>query len=113
MSEAAGAGPAWADARGEIDRIDREIVALLAARRRVVAGLAQQKRAAGADPVDPVREATLRARWSGEAAAAGLPEAVALSVLDAVLAASRAHVRAVTSGEAPDDAPGDANAEKD
>lgn len=87
-------------ARSEIDRIDREIVALLAARRRLVGGIARAKRAAGTAALDAAREASLRSSWSREAEAAELPSGAALVVLDAILGASREYVRAICEGDA-------------
>ena len=89
----------WVGARSEIDRIDREIVGLLAARHRVVRGVAREKRAAGAPPFDGAREAVLRAIWTREAGAVELPIASAIPVLDAILLASREHVRAIYDGD--------------
>ncbi len=93
----------WIGARSEIDRIDHEIIGLLAARRRVVRGVAREKRAAGAVPFDPAREAALREIWRREASAVELPVEAALPVLDAILSASREHVRGIYEGDAPGD----------
>jgi chorismate mutase len=78
-----------------VDEVDAALVGLLAERRARVAELAREKRASGAAVVDAERERSLRARWAELARAAGLPERVALGVLEAVLVESRAHVRQV------------------
>lgn len=50
--------------RAEIDRIDRELVALFSARMQVSAGVAEYKRSCGMAVTDPVREAALLDRIS-------------------------------------------------
>lgn len=81
-----------------VDEVDASLVELLAKRRALVAELAREKRAAGLGAVDAAREEALRARWAELARAEGLPEQVALTVLEAVLRESRSHVREVLEG---------------
>jgi aryl-alcohol dehydrogenase-like predicted oxidoreductase/chorismate mutase len=81
-----------AELRLEVDRVDASIVEALGRRRRLVAALAEVKRRVGLAALDPGRESTVRAGWLSSAAREGVPEALALSVLDAVLADSRARV---------------------
>jgi aryl-alcohol dehydrogenase-like predicted oxidoreductase/chorismate mutase len=78
--------------RREIDRVDASVVAALALRRRLVGALAEVKRDVGLAPLDPGREAEVRAVWLRTAAAEGLPADLALAVLDVVLGDSRARV---------------------
>lgn len=81
--------------RCEIDLVDRELVRLLAERRRLVARLAAAKRQARLEAVDPAREAELHARWAEHAEASGLPTEIVGSVLEAILGSSREHVAAL------------------
>lgn len=80
--------------RDEVDRIDGQIVALLAERARTVDAIAAQKADLGLGVVDADRERRLLDRWIEAARASGLDEAVAEGVLEAVLEQSRARVRA-------------------
>lgn len=89
--------------RAAIDEVDRAIVEQLGRRRAAVDALARHKRAAGLPATDPAREDQLRGLWRDEADARGLPPAVALAVLDAVLTASRQRVAAVVAGDDPGD----------
>ena len=88
-------GVELSELRREIDLVDRELVRLLAERRRVVTRLAAAKRRASLEAVDPAREAELHARWAEHAEACGLPPAIVSDVLEAILGSSRAHVAAL------------------
>ena len=85
--------------RAAVDDADRAIVAQLARRRSAVDALARHKRDADLPATDATREEQLRAMWRAEALAHGLPDEVALAVLDAVLATSRQRVVAIVAGE--------------
>ena len=87
------------DLRAAIDAIDAELVALLARRRGVVAEMAAHKRAAGLAPLDAAREAELAERWAELARALGMPAEVARTVLEAVLAHSRAQVSSLVAAD--------------
>jgi chorismate mutase len=54
-------------ARGEIERIDRELIALIAERVRVARQIGRAKREAGMNTLDPAREAAV-VRRAGEIA---------------------------------------------
>jgi chorismate mutase/prephenate dehydrogenase len=94
---------ALSELRREVDLVDRELVRMLAERRRLVARLAEAKRHARLEAVDPTREAELHARWAEHAEASGLPAATVSDVLEAILGSSRAHVAALLA-EPDDDA---------
>ena len=81
--------------RREVDLVDRELVRLLAERRRLVARLAAAKRHARLEAIDPAREAELHARWAEHAEASGLPGEIVSGVLEAILGSSREHVAAL------------------
>lgn len=87
--------------RARIDETDRALVALLAARRAIVEEMRALKASHDLPRVDPAREAQMRALLVTEAARLGVPEALVLAVLDAILADSRALVAAqsATSGD--------------
>lgn len=84
-----------AELRREVDLVDRELVRLLAERRRLVTRLAAAKRRASLEAVDPAREAELHARWAEHAESSGLPGEIVSDVLEAILGSSRAHVAAL------------------
>lgn len=78
--------------RREIDALDRALVDVLVARREVVDRIGALKRARSLPPVDPLREARMRAAMVEHGASRGLPEELVAAVLEAVLADSRALV---------------------
>jgi chorismate mutase len=86
---------ALTELRREVDLVDRELVRLLAERRRLVARLAAAKRRARLEAIDPAREAELFARWAEHAEASGLPTEIVSDVLEAILGSSREHVAAL------------------
>lgn len=83
------------DSRQAIDVVDRQIIALLAERRRIVAELARRKQSLGLPAFDPEREQSLQGLWAQAAEEHELPTDVALAVLQALLAPSRALVQAI------------------
>jgi chorismate mutase/prephenate dehydrogenase len=87
--------------RARIDDTDRAIVALLATRRAIVEEMRTLKATHTLPRIDPAREAAMRAALVTEAARLGVPEALVLAVLDAILADSRTLVSAqsTTSGD--------------
>lgn len=87
--------------RARIDETDRAIVALLAARRAIVEEMRALKASHDLPRIDPLREAEMRAALVAEGSRLGVPEALVLAVLDAILADSRALVAAqsTTSGD--------------
>ena len=60
--------------REEVERIDRELIALIAERVRLARRLGEAKRAAGLPVLDPAREAAVVRRASALAREAGVPE---------------------------------------
>lgn len=60
--------------RSEIERIDRELIALIAARVSLARDLGRVKRAAGLPTLDPTREAAVVRRAGETARSAGLAE---------------------------------------
>jgi chorismate synthase len=76
-------------ARTAIDLVDADLVACLARRFEIMATVAEIKASEGAGVRDRTREAAVRRGWKAMASAAGLDEAAAMTVLDAVLDASR------------------------
>jgi len=78
--------------RTEIDRLDRELVELLARRRDVVKRVADVKRRWALPVTDPAREQSMRRQLLEHAADRGVPAALITNVLDAVLLDSRALV---------------------
>ncbi len=77
------------DLRAAIDLADSDLVACLARRFALVQEVGRLKRASGAAVRHPAREAEVARRWKRLARDAGLDEAAAMTVLDAVLGASR------------------------
>jgi chorismate mutase/prephenate dehydrogenase len=91
--------------RRRIDETDRAIVGLLAARRAIVAEMRALKVAHDLPRLDGAREDTMRRALREEAARLGVPDALVLGVLEAVLIDSRALVeepRAVQSATSGD-----------
>lgn len=86
-------------ARAEIDAIDRELLALVARRRAVVAALGVWKRDQGLPPADPDREQRLLAARARYAADLGLPSELAVELFELVLRWSRRHLAEVMNGE--------------
>jgi chorismate mutase len=80
--------------RARIDETDRALVALLAARRAIVEEMRTLKATHDLPRIDPAREAQMRAALVTESARLGVPEALVLAVLDAILADSRTLVAA-------------------
>lgn len=77
-------------ARSEIDRLDNELVQVLAERMRVVQGVGKLKGdRTGSILLDPERERLLQARWKERAEDAGLSGPFAARVLREVLSHSR------------------------
>ncbi len=74
-----------ADLRARIDAIDAQLVALLAARRAVVADLFAWKDARGIPRFDPAREQTLLADRGAQGERLGVPRALTAAVMRAVL----------------------------
>ncbi len=75
--------------RGEIDRIDRTLVELLAERRRVVGRVAEHKRRQGLPVYHPAREEDLISRRRDQARAAGLDPDLVEDVFRSIVRASR------------------------
>ncbi len=75
--------------RAEIDRIDRDLVSLLAERRRVVARVADHKRRLGLPVYHPAREEDLISRRREQAREAGLDPDLVEDVFRAIVRASR------------------------
>jgi chorismate mutase len=87
------------DGRLAIDAVDRQIIALLAERRRIVALVAKSKQSLGLPAVDLEREHALQEHWRKAAEEHAVPTEVALAVLGALLAPSRAHVQSIFEGD--------------
>jgi chorismate mutase-like protein len=81
--------PTLAEARSQIDAIDREVLQLLARRAAVTRSLAAWKEAHGIAPRDPAREAAMLAERCRQAEAMGLSPWLAEAVTRAVLATTR------------------------
>jgi chorismate mutase len=79
--------------RAEVDRVDLELLDVLARRREIVARIASLKHARGLAGHDPAREADMLRLLLDEAARRGVPGALVSSVLDAILEDSRGLVR--------------------
>ena len=76
-------------ARGDIEAIDRQLVALIAERVRVAREIGRAKRAAGMNTLDPAREAAV-VRRSGELARElGLDDEVVRRIFWQLIALSR------------------------
>lgn len=71
-----GAAPAGelARLRGEIERVDRELIALIATRVGLAREVGEAKRALGTPTLDPAREAAVVRRAGALAREAGLPD---------------------------------------
>jgi chorismate mutase len=74
MSEQAPDPSDLAHLRGEIERVDRALINLIAERVRLARAIGVAKRAAGLPTLDPAREATIIRRSGTLARAAGLAE---------------------------------------
>ncbi len=83
MSTDAGEAPAAALARlrGEIEAVDAQLVALVAARTRLAADVGAAKRALGRPTLDPVREAAVVRRAAELARDAGLADEEAVRAI--------------------------------
>lgn len=83
MSADAGEAPAAALARlrREIEAVDAQLVALVAARTRLAAGVGAAKRALGRPTLDPVREAAVVRRAAELARDAGLADEEAVRAI--------------------------------
>ena len=77
------------DLRGRIDRIDRELVRLLAERAEVAGAIGARKRESGQAALDAARERDLLERLAGEERG-GLPLAGLQAIFREILSASRA-----------------------
>jgi chorismate mutase len=66
--------PELARLRAEIERVDRELIALIAERVQLARRTAAAKRAAGSPILDPAREATVVRRAAALARSAGVAE---------------------------------------
>lgn len=71
--------------RAEIDRVDKELVAVLARRHELARTVRALKARIGLLPVDPVREAAIVRRAGEEARRMGLPEEAVRAVFWGVL----------------------------
>ncbi len=81
-----------ASLRDEIDTIDRVLLETLARRRGVVSRMRDAKAAFALPRIDAARESAVRGRWLSVARERELPDALALALLELVLADSRALV---------------------
>jgi chorismate mutase len=79
--------------RALIDQLDLELLDVLGERRDVVKRVSNVKRQHGLPPLDPGREATMRAALVAAGRERGVPEALVTQVLDAVLADSHQLVK--------------------
>ncbi len=78
--------------RHEIDAIDRAFLEALGRRRALVARMRETKARLGLSRVDDAREAVVRQHWLSVARGSNVPDTLARSLLDLVLAESRARV---------------------
>lgn len=76
--------------RGQIDRIDAELIQLLGARLAVAKSIGAFKKAQGRAVVDPTREAAVVDRFVRMAAQQQIPETTARAIIQQIIAASRA-----------------------
>ncbi len=76
-------------ARGEIERIDRELVALIDERVEVAREIGRAKRAAGMKTLDPAREAAVVRRAGELARERGLDDEVVRRIFWQLIALSR------------------------
>lgn len=82
--------------RAEMDTINTELVALLQARALLCQRIGAYKHANGLEPVDPAREAEMRAALLAQAGPGFSPEALT-RILNVILAESQALVIGATS----------------
>ncbi|MEW5852096.1 MAG: chorismate mutase [Myxococcota bacterium] len=78
--------------RRDIDRLDQELVELLARRRDVVRRMREVKQAHALPLRDPEREAAMRRSLVEHGQALGVPGSLVEAVLDAILEDSRGKV---------------------
>lgn len=76
-------------ARGEIERVDRQLVALIAERVRVAREIGRAKRVAGMNTLDPAREAAVVRRAGEMAREVGLDDEVVRRIFWQLIALSR------------------------
>lgn len=76
-------------ARLGIDRVDRQLLELLAERLEHVRHIADHKASSAAPLQDPVRESELFDRWTDRAVSAGVPRELATGVLERLVESSR------------------------
>ena len=76
-------------ARGEIERIDRELIALIGERVRVAREIGRAKRDAGMNTLDPAREAAVVRRAGELARELGLDDEVVRRIFWQLIALSR------------------------
>ena len=76
-------------ARGEIERIDRELIALIDQRVQVAREIGRAKRAAGMNTLDPAREAAVVRRAGELARERGLDDEVVRRIFWQLIALSR------------------------
>lgn len=76
-------------ARGEIERIDRELIALIGERVRVAREIGRAKREAGMNTLDPAREAVVVRRAGELARELGLDDEVVRRIFWQLIALSR------------------------
>lgn len=89
IPELAPSAPELREARGQIDELDRELVALLARRTELARRAGRAKAELGLPIRDPAREAELLAEREALGAARGLDAAAVRQVFDAIVALSR------------------------
>ena len=75
--------------RAEIERVDRELIALMAQRHAIVREVGACKRASGQAVLDPAREAAVVARAGALARDAGLPDDDVRALFRGLIALSR------------------------
>jgi len=75
--------------RGEIERIDRQLVTLIAERVQAAREIGRAKRDAGLKTLDPAREAVVVRRAGGLAREAGLDDEVVRRIFWQLIALSR------------------------
>jgi chorismate mutase len=75
--------------RGEIERIDRELIALIGERVRVAREIGRAKREAGINTLDPAREAAVVRRAGELARELGLDDEVVRRIFWQLIALSR------------------------
>lgn len=75
--------------RQKIDGIDRQILRLLARRKKVVMQITRTKKQKGMKPVDVLRERIIKRSLAAQAKALGLPVPLVLRLFNLILAESR------------------------